>query len=197
MTEAASERPTTSDFDGGVREALRRNREFSSSGRHAGVRPVPALGVLVIGCLDPRVDPAHVLGLELGDAMVIRNSGGRVTDEVIEDVALVGELAERMVPEGPLMEVVVIHHTECGARMLADDEFRSRLADRVGSSESELRDRAVVDTRETVAADVERLRASSALSPRLSFSGHVYDVATGLITTVAGRAPSIAAGGAL
>ena len=82
----------------------------------------------MITCLDPRVDPAHFLGLGLSDAMVVRNVGGRVTPEVINDVAFIGQLAENALPDGPLFEVAVIHHTQCGTGALADDTFRRRYA---------------------------------------------------------------------
>jgi len=147
----------------------------------------PKLGLFVITCLDPRVDPAHFLGLDLSDAMVVRNVGGRVTAEVLNDVAFIGQIAEAAMPEGPLFEVAVIHHTQCGAGALADDGFRRRYADRIGAEESALWERAVIDPAATVAADVERLRSASAIAPRVAISGHVYDVVTGLVETVVPR----------
>jgi carbonic anhydrase len=138
----------------------------------------------VITCLDPRVDPAHFLGLDLGDALVVRNVGGRVTREVINDVAFIGQIAEAMLPDGALFEVAVIHHTQCGAAALADDAFRRRYAERIGADESNLRERAVLDPVATVTRDVERLRSADAVSGRIAVSGHVYDVADGLVRTV-------------
>jgi carbonic anhydrase len=164
--------------------ALARNRDFAAAGGHEGAVVLPTLRLFVIGCLDPRVDPAHVLGLELSDAIVVRNVGGRVTPAVIEDVAFISQLAESVFPEGDLFEVAVLHHTQCGAGALADDDFRQSFAARVGGDEARLRERAVTNPIESVAEDVDRLRSSKALSPRLRISGHVYDVATGLIETV-------------
>jgi carbonic anhydrase len=69
----------------------------------------PNLRLLVITCLDPRVDPADFLRLGLGDAIVVRNVGGRVTPEVINDVAFIGQLGENLLSDGPLFEVAVIH----------------------------------------------------------------------------------------
>jgi carbonic anhydrase len=125
-----------------------------------------------------------VLGLDLGDAMVVRNGGGRVTPEVIENVAFVGQLAESAMPEGPLFEVAVIHHTQCGTGALAGDGFRNRYALRIGADEAALREYAVRDPRATVATDVDRLRFAAAISHRVTVSGHVYDVVTGLVETV-------------
>jgi carbonic anhydrase len=140
--------------------------------------------LFVITCLDPRVDPAHFLGLELSDAIVVRNVGGRVTPEVIDDVAFLGQIAESFIPDGPLFEVAVIHHTQCGAAALADDAFRRRYAERIGADESALRERAVIDPAATVAADVELVRCAEAISARVGVSGHVYDVTTGLVETI-------------
>ena len=167
-----------------VEAALERNRAFAAAGGHHGAVVFPNLRLFVITCLDPRVDPAHFLGLGLSDAMVVRNVGGRVTPEVINDVAFIGQLAENVLPDGPLFEVAVIHHTQCGTGALADDTFRRRYAQRIGADESTLREHAVLDPAATVTRDVERLRSAPAISPRVTVSGHVYDVVTGLVQTV-------------
>jgi carbonic anhydrase len=116
--------------------------------------------------------------------MVVRNVGGRVTPEVINDIAFISQIAESVRPNGPLLEVAVIHHTQCGAGALADDAFRRRYAQRIGAEESALRERAVIDPASTVTRDVERLRSASVISPRVTVSGHVYDVVTGLMQTI-------------
>jgi len=167
-----------------IDRALERNRSFAAAGGHEGAVVFPNLRLFVITCLDPRVDPAHFLGLGLSDAMVIRNVGGRVTPEVINDVAFIGQMAEIMLPDGPLFEVAVIHHTQCGAGALADDAFRRRFAERIGADESILREHAVLDPIATVTDDVERLRSAGAISPRIAVSGYVYDVLDGLVQTV-------------
>jgi carbonic anhydrase len=164
--------------------ALERNRVFAAAGGHEGAVMFPNLRLFVVTCLDPRVDPAHFLGLGMSDAMVVRNVGGRVTPEVINDVAFIGQIAENVLPDGPLFEVAVIHHTQCGAGALADDAFRHTYAERIGADESALRERAVLDPAVTVARDIERLRSARAISPRIVVSGHVYDVVTGLVETL-------------
>jgi carbonic anhydrase len=167
-----------------IESALERNRAFAAAGGHQGAVVFPNLRLFVITCLDPRVDPAHFLGLGLSDAMVLRNVGGRVTPEVINDLAFIGQLAESALPDGPLFEVAVIHHTQCGTGALADDSFRHRYAERIGADQSTLREHAVLDPVATVTRDVERLRSAPAISPRVTVSGHVYDVVTGLVETV-------------
>jgi carbonic anhydrase len=164
--------------------ALARNRTFAAAGGHEDAVVFPNLRLFVVTCLDPRVDPAHFLGLGLSDAIVVRNVGGRVTPEVINDVAFIAQITEGVLPEGPLFEVAVIHHTQCGSGALADDSFRARYAERIGADESELRDHAVIDPAASVTHDVELLRSAPAISPRVAVSGHVYDVLTGLVQTV-------------
>ena len=171
---------TTANID----PALERNRTFAAAGGQEGAVVFPTLRLFVITCLDPRVDPAHFLGLGLGDAMVVRNVGGRVTREVINDVAFIGQLVENMLPDGPLFEVAVIHHTQCGTGALADDNFRHRYAERIGADESTLREHAVLDPVATVAHDVALLRTAPAVSARVTVSGHVYDVVTGTVETI-------------
>src|SRR5215469_9204667 len=93
---------------------LERNRAFQDSGAYAGLSLMPRHAVFIVTCLDPRVDPADFLGLGLGDAPVVRNAGGRVTEAVIDDVAFISYMIGMMMTEGPLFEVAVIHHTGCG-----------------------------------------------------------------------------------
>ena len=176
-------RPSQSDA-ANIDSAIERNRVFAAAGGHEGAVVFPNLRLFVITCLDPRTDPAHFLSLDVSDAMVVRNVGGRVTPEVINDIAFIGQIAENVLPDGPLFEVAVIHHNQCGTGALADDRFRRHYAERVGADETTLREHAVLDPVATVTRDVERLRSAPAVSPRITVSGHVYDVVTGLVETV-------------
>ncbi|HMD91045.1 MAG TPA: carbonic anhydrase [Trebonia sp.] len=164
---------------------LERNELFARAYTPAPLG-LPAAQVLIVTCLDHRVDPAIVLGLRLGDAPVIRNAGGRVTQAVIDDIAFLGFLAEQLqgqVAADSLFEVAVVHHTQCGTGFLADPGFRRQAAEATGLPEAVLEASAVADPETTVRADVERLLTASPLSPKVSVSGHVYDIATGRVTT--------------
>lgn len=164
--------------------ALERNRAFAARRGHEGAGALPNLRLFVVTCVDARVDPAHFLGLGVGDAIVVRNVGGRVTPAVINDIAFIAQLAENALPDGPLFEVAVIHHTQCGTGALADDAFRRDFAERIGGEEAALRERAVLDPARTVTQDVERVRSAPAIPSRVTVSGHVYDIATGLVETI-------------
>ena len=165
---------------------LERNEQFARTSAPVPLGP-PAAQLLIVACLDHRVDPAIVLGLRLGDAPVIRNAGGRVTQAVIEDIGyiafLAGQLFGGQLEDDRLFEVAVVHHTQCGTGFLADPRFRRQAADATGVPEAALEASAVADPHTTVLADVERLLASPLLSPKVSVSGHVYDIGTGRVTT--------------
>jgi len=165
---------------------LERNEQFARTYTPAALG-VPAQPVFIVTCLDHRVDPAIVLGLQLGDVPVIRNAGGRVTQAVIDDIAYLGFLAGQLLGDqaaDDLFEVAVIHHTQCGTGFLADPGYRHRAAEATGLPEAALEAAAVADPHATVRADVGRLLAAPSLSPKVSVSGHVYDIATGRLTTV-------------
>jgi carbonic anhydrase len=165
---------------------LERNDQFAASYTPSTLGP-PKARMVIVTCLDHRVDPAVTLGLQLGDAPVLRNAGGRITQSVVEDIAFLAYLGGLLFSDradGNLFEVAVIHHTQCGTGTLADPDFRQQAADATGLSDAALEASAVADPYATVVTDVERLLASPLLSPRVSVSGHVYDLATGHLTTV-------------
>jgi carbonic anhydrase len=175
---------------------LERNERFARTYSPVALG-LPAARMLIVTCLDHRVDPAIILGLRLGDAPVIRNAGGRVTPSVIDDVAFLAFLAGQLfggqlsaeqsrggqAADGTLFEVAIVHHTECGTGFLADPGFRHQAAEATGLSEAALAASAVADPYATVKADVGRLLSSPLLAPKVSVSGHVYDIATGRLTT--------------
>jgi carbonic anhydrase len=166
---------------------LTRNTAFAASDvrHHAPRLPfLPRKGLYVITCIDPRTDPADFLGLEFGEAIVARTVGGRVTPAVIQDLAYIGYLVETKAPDGPYFEAAIIHHTDCGSGLLADEELRHGFSRRTGYGEEMLAGLPVLDPPVTVAADVELLLSDPRISPRITVSGHVYDVHTGLVTKI-------------
>ena len=104
------------------RSLLERNRAFATTGAHTGLSMMPNQPIFVVTCL----------GLGLGDAPVVRNAGGRMTDAVIDDIAFISYLAGTILGDGPLFEVAVIHDTNCGTGFLANPTFRTAFAARTG-----------------------------------------------------------------
>jgi carbonic anhydrase len=166
---------------------LERNDQFTHSFIPIPLA-LPAARVIIVTCLDHRVAPEITLGLKLGDAPVLRNAGGRVTQPVIEEIAYLAFLGARIsggqLPPDTRVEVAVIHHTQCGTGLLTDPSFRHDAAQVTGMDEAELEASAVDDPHLTVKADVELLLDSPLLPPAMGVSGHVYDVDTGRVTTV-------------
>ena len=166
---------------------LERNEQFARTYTPVPLA-LPAAQTIVVTCLDHRVDPAIILGLELGDAPVLRNAGGRVTQPVIEEIAYLAFLAQQLaggqLAEGNGIEVAVIHHTQCGTSFLADPGFRREASEATGVDEAALEVSAVHDPHVTVPIDVERLLTSPLLPSRMGVSGYVYDLETGRVTTV-------------
>jgi carbonic anhydrase len=167
---------------------LDRNRAFASdpaARQGMPARPfIPNLNLYIVTCIDPRVDPAQILGVKLGEALVQRNIGGRITPANIADIAYIGYLVDVKAPEGPYFEVAIVHHTDCGSTLLADDELRHGFAQRIGTDERTLADTPVLDPARTVQTDVSRVLWAQEIPDRVRVSGHVYDVDTGLVTTV-------------
>jgi carbonic anhydrase len=166
---------------------LDRNRAFAGSDARLKVPTLPFIpfqNLYIVTCIDCRVDPAQILGVGMGEALVERNIGGRVTPAVIRDIAYIGYLVESKSPEGPWFEVAIIHHTDCGTTLLADDELRHGFAQRIGVDERTLADTPVLDPDRTVRTDVERVLWAQEIPAQVRVSGHVYDVATGLVSTV-------------
>ncbi len=159
-----------------------RNLEFASHFDQGDLAILPRLSTLVLTCLDARVDPAHLLGLELGDAVVMRNIGGRVTDEVIEHIAILlalGAVLSGSDSAAAALDLAVVHHTDCGASRFAIPQVRQKLGQAAGIGEAAIERLAITDPQTSVAEDLERLRAAATLPDDLVVAGYVYDVTDG------------------
>ena len=170
---------------------LQRNKEFAVRESAAGrlmpslPRALPHARAVIIGCADMRVDPAHVLGIKPGEAVVMRNIGGRITPGLLEQLGLlgrIGEVAKAIPGGGGEFHLVVLHHTDCGITRLAGDAAMMERYFQV--QEAELKTKAILDPRAAVSIDVALLRAIPALPGGWLVSGLVYDVATGLVEVV-------------
>lgn len=159
-----------------------RNQDFATNRFAPHVALMPKLRTMILGCVDPRVDPALVLGLEPGETAVIRNVGGRVTPSVLREIVMLQAVgrAEGVGPGGRF-DIVVLHHTDCGITRL--EARREMLAAFFEVAEDALQAKSVSDPRLSVAVDVAALRAIP-LPPGWVVSGLVYDVNTGLIETI-------------
>jgi carbonic anhydrase len=158
-------------------ELVRRNAAFAATGAFAGLAFPTGDTLQVLGCVDSRVDPGDVLGLELGEAVVMRNIGGRITPAALRSWALLGRLSQGQPPGGHL---VILQHTDCGITRLAG--YPDQLAAFFEIPAGELAAKAVADPYAAVRVDAAIARR--ALPPGRLVSGLVYDVATGLVEVV-------------
>lgn len=160
-----------------------RNRVFAETFAHGEMPPLPRLGTLILTCIDARVDPAHVLGLELGEAVVFRNNGGRVTPGFLDEVTALSALVTRLsgAPEASF-EIVLVEHTKCGAQAFADPDFRAQLQARTGVDVSAS---IVTDPETNLLEDVARLRDAPHLSGGITVAAMLYDVEQGVVREVA------------
>lgn len=144
---------------------------------------IPTKQVYVVTCIDPRVDPSDVFELTLGDAIVARTVGGRVTRDLLADMAWISYLLEAKTPDAAWFEVMVMHHTDCGSALMADDDLRAGFVRR-GFDDAELQATAVTDPAQTVPGDVQRILTDPNLSEQIVVSGWAYDLGTGIATCV-------------
>ncbi|MFG1869732.1 carbonic anhydrase [Micromonospora arborensis] len=166
-------------------DLLQRNVRFAATDAKDRVPEVPFVPnqqLYVITCLDPRVDPAFIFDLALGDAIVARTLGGRVTPAVLQDLAWISYLHEVKAPDADWFDLAVVQHTGCG-RGLDDKALLKGFAER-GGDDAALVDQAVFDPAQTVPGDVETLVSAPLLSPRIKVSGYEYDVETGRLRTL-------------
>jgi carbonic anhydrase len=175
---------------------LARNQDFAREQIAAGTlmpslpEQLPNVKAVIIGCADMRVDPSQLLELEPGEAVVMRNIGGRITPGLLQQLGLlarIGEVAQAVPGGGSEFHIVVLHHTDCGITRLANNP--EMLSDYFQVPEAELPKKAFMDPEAAVAADVAVLRGVPALPPQWMISGQVYDVATGIVHVIVPAAP--------
>ncbi len=161
---------------------VNRNRRFANDFGAADLPIVPKLRTVVLTCGDSRVDPAHILGLELGDAVVIRNNGGRVTPEFVEEIAALAFIVTKMDRGEPApFELVIIQHTHCGAERFANQNVQRAIKEQIGVDVSSV---AITDHDQSLKDDVERLRNALEVPGHIIVSGFVYDVENGRLREV-------------
>jgi carbonic anhydrase len=183
-----------------VESLLERNKEFATEQKAAGnlmpslPKALPNVKAIVIGCADPRVDPAYVLGLKTGDAVVMRNIGGRITPGLLEQLVLlgrIGEVAGEAPGGGGEFNIVILQHTDCGITRLVNDT--AMLGHYFQIDEADVKTKSIMDPRAAVASDVALLKTIPGWPGAWLITGLVYDVATGRVEVVVPPGPLHAA----
>lgn len=156
-------------------DLLANNARYAES--FSGPLPLPpAKGVAVVACMDARLDVYRILGLQEGEAHVIRNAGGVVTDDEIRSLAI----SQRLLGT---TEIILIHHTDCGMVTFTDDGFKKSIEEDTGIRPTWAAE-AFPDAGEDVRQSIRRIRASPFVPEKSSVRGFVFDVATGKLDEV-------------
>jgi len=156
---------------------LEANAGYAASFAKGDLPMPPARHFAVLTCMDARLDPAQALGLAEGDAHVVRNAGGRASDDAIRSLVISQQLLGTR-------EVVVIHHTDCGMLTFTNGDLRDKLARELGADASGVDFLPFSDVEESVRQDVATIRSSPLVPAEVPVRGFVYDVRTGRLSEV-------------
>lgn len=160
-----------------------RNQDFAAGFAQGDLVPLPKLGMIIVACADSRVDPTTVLGLELGDAVVMCNNGGRITPAIVEEITALSLLVGRVTgQEAPVFHIMLMQHTKCGAQQFAVPDFQAQIKESTGIDVSAS---AITDPEGDLMVDVGRLRDAPNLHGGLTVSAMLYDVETGQAREIA------------
>ncbi|MEJ7633472.1 carbonic anhydrase [Aeromicrobium sp.] len=162
------------DFD----DLLAANRDYSEKFELSGFDGIAHAGIAMVTCMDSRIDPLKMIGLEPGDAKILRNPGGRVTDQALVALVLGVNLLQ-------VRRVLIIEHTRCAMATASEDELKGRIADSAGADASWMTLGAITDQASTIRADVLRVKSHPLISDDILVGGFIYDVDSGLLNPVA------------
>ena len=157
-------------------DLLRNNQSYAGSFKKGDLPLPPAKHVAVVACMDARLDVHKILGLQEGDAHVIRNAGGAVTDDAIRSLAI----SQRLLGT---KEIILIHHTDCGMLTFTDDDVKGKIEKETGVRPAFALE-AFSDLDEDVKQSIARIKASPFIPNKSNIRGFVYDVRTGKLNEV-------------
>ncbi|HEY8311337.1 MAG TPA: carbonic anhydrase [Gemmatimonadaceae bacterium] len=157
-------------------ELLKNNERYAASFTKTATPLPPARGVAVVACMDARLHVSAILGLEVGDAHIIRNAGGVITDDAVRSLVI----SQRLLGT---KEIVLIHHSDCGMLTFSDDAVKAQIKEDTGIRPPFALE-AFPDSADDVRQSIARIKSSPFIPHRDSVRGFVYDVATGRLNEV-------------
>lgn len=164
---------------------IERNQQFATTYTNE-LSIAPRFSTIILSCIDARVDPADILGLKAGDALVMRNAGGRITDDVILELSVLSGLMQKMRGgQFPGFTLVVIQHTDCGMSKIASPEIIAGLSQGLGVEQSKVAGLAIHDHEQGIKDDIARLKSNSITPKNLKVVAYLLDIETGLLNEVA------------
>ena len=161
------------DFD----DLLAANREFAGDFALSGFDGVAHAGVAMVTCMDSRIDPLGMIGLSPGDAKILRNPGGRVTDQALVALVVGVHLLD-------VERILVVQHTRCAMASASEDELRRKVGQSAGVDASWMSLGVIDDQPTAVRADVQKILAHPLVGDHVMVAGFIYDVDTGLLDQV-------------
>jgi carbonic anhydrase len=169
--------PSTSATKNVFDELMEHNRGYAQRFDLGHLQTPPAKQLVILTCMDSRMDLEQLLGLRVGDAHMIRNAGGIATDDAIRSLILSTHLLGTRA-------IAVIQHTQCGLMSITDEEFRWRLSTQTGRDASHLQFHAFRDINENITDQVLHIRQHPFLPKQIQVRGYAYDVATGALREI-------------
>jgi carbonic anhydrase len=160
-----------------VEEFRKANDAYASTFNKGDLPMPPARKVAVVTCMDARLHPARFLGLELGDAHVIRNAGGRASDDAIRSLVI----SEQLLGTNT---VLVIHHTDCGMLTFSNEDLRTKLKQELNANADNIDFLPFKNLEQSVRDDVATIKASPLIPKNIEVSGFIYDVHSGKLLPV-------------
>ena len=160
-----------------VQEFLKANDAYASTFEEGHLPMPPARRVVVLTCMDARLHPARFLGLELGDAHVIRNAGGRASEDALRSLVISQQLLGTNT-------VVVIHHTDCGMLTFSNEDLRTKVRQELGANADHIDFLPFKDLEQSVRDDVATIKNSPLIPKDIEVSGFIYDVRSGRLLPV-------------
>lgn len=155
-------------------DLLSANREFATDFAFGGFDGIAKAGVAIVTCMDSRIDPLRMIGLQAGDAKIFRNPGGRVTEAALEAIVLAVHLLN-------VDRVLVVPHTRCAVASNTEEVLRERVAESAGTDVTWQRFHVIEDQVATLGLDVHRVKSHPLVPDSVQVGGFVYDVDTGLL----------------
>ena len=153
------------------------NSEYIKNFKYSGLTGVAQRGLAIVTCMDSRINPLSVVGMQSGDAKILRNAGARVTEDVLRTLVLATYLLG-------VNRILVMPHTECRMAQNTEEEIHATIDEKFGVNTSSLEFRTTNDQLGALAKDVNRIRAYPLLNQGVSVGGALYDVKTGAITPI-------------
>jgi carbonic anhydrase len=160
-----------------IQSIILENKKYAEGFTGGNLPAHPSKKTAVVSCMDARISINDVLGLKVGEAHVIRNAGGLVTDDVLRSLIISHELlgTER---------IIIINHTECGMATFKDEDLQKRISEKYKSDASDIKFHSFGDIEENVKNQIKKIRSSPFLSDIISVLGFIYDVRSGKIREV-------------